>query len=58
MDIYYKELKELEIKLNDLERKCLDVEEKIIIVKELIEEKNKDNIYGEEIDEEFEQIQN
>ena len=58
MDIYYKVLKELEIELNDLERKCLDVEEKIIIVKELIEEKNKDNIYGEEVDEEFEQIEN
>jgi len=56
MDIYYNELKKLEIELNDLERKCLDVEEKIIIVKELIDEKNKDNIYGEEVDEEFEQI--
>ena len=57
MNILERKLELLEIELNDLERKCLDVEEKIIIVKELIEEKNKDNIYGEEVDEEFEQIE-
>ena len=50
MDIYYDELNKLRKELNNLDRKKLDVEEKIIIVKELIEEKNKDNIYGDEIE--------